>query len=165
MMPGSTTSPRASISSPPPATLSPTATITPSSTATSASRVASVVTTVPPRMTRSDMTGEILEQLAAGGERCRNVCLVDVFVGMMADAARTADEQHRGGHRRREDHRIVPGAARHPVHGAAGSLDGASDTLGQRGIHRHGALIEMDGRLHMDLAAFAHAACASEQAV
>ena len=55
------------------------------------------------------------------------------LVGMMADAARRSQEEHRRRHASGDDHRVVAGAARHAVHECAASLDGPREDPGERG--------------------------------
>src|SRR5215510_5916517 len=112
--------PRASISRRAPGSSGATAEIRPSSMAMSAVRVFSAVTTVPPRMMRSAKVRlPLFQEVHAGVECGGHVLDADVFVRMMADAARRAEEEHDGGNFGRENHGIVSGAAGHAVHGIA----------------------------------------------
>ena len=60
------------------------------------------------------------QELHPGGEGGLDVVGQHGLVGMMAEAAGRAQEEHRGGHAARDDHGIVAGAAGHRVRLRAG---------------------------------------------
>ena len=145
--PGSTARPRASISSRARRqSRRRSSTIRPSSTATSARRSPSG------NDHRAAAHDEISHEcvLASSSRNARPaasaaayIVLVDGLVGMMADAAGTAEEEHGGGHACREDHGIVTGAARHAcTQDAPACADSAGERGHEPGVHRHCRLIE-----------------------
>src|SRR5580692_276475 len=122
------------ISSAAPGSSGPIATILPSSIAMSAAS---------PRTTRSGMT--LLQKLDKSNpaiERGGYIAGQNRFIGMMANAAGAAQEQHRGGHAPRNNHGIVAGAARHAMNLEPGALDGALQHLCEARIHCDGRLIQ-----------------------
>jgi hypothetical protein len=54
-----------------------------------------------------------VEKSDSGFKRSRDVFGTHCFVGMMTDAAGTAQKQHRGGHATRDDHSVMARAAGH----------------------------------------------------
>ena len=62
--------------------------------------------------------------------------------GLMADAVLASQEQHADRHTGGENHRIVPGAARHAVRRAPGLLDGTVEHGGDGRVHGDGWLIQ-----------------------
>src|SRR5579871_1961104 len=140
---GKTYRPRASISVAPPGSSRPTSVICLPSIAISAGVSASGVTTIPPRTTSSGKAGlQFFEELQAYGKAGANILFPHRFLGLMADSARSAQKEHSGGHGAGNNHGIVPGSARHAMERIAGSLDGALQPSGERGVHAHGWLIE-----------------------
>ena len=82
------------------------------------------------------------EKSNPGVESGGNIAGQNRFIGMMADAARTAQKQHRRGHATRNNHGIVAGAARHAMNPETGALDGALQNLCEIRIHRDSRLIQ-----------------------
>ncbi len=68
----------------------------------------------------SDIRGQPLQKFAAHVERRLNIFFQHRFIGMMADAAGAAQEEHGRGYARSHDHGVVAGAAGHALHGQAG---------------------------------------------
>src|SRR5436309_6300471 len=143
-MPGNTNSPRASISWKPPASSGPIPLITPSSIARSAGFTPSGVTTVPPRTTTSVTPRlHLFQKPQARHQRGGDVFLQHGFAEMMTDPAGAAEEQHRGGHALCDDHRVVAGAADHPVNRITRVGHCALQGARKRSVHRDLSLIEM----------------------
>src|SRR5918993_4296483 len=123
-------------------------TIFPSDTRMSALTRPSGRTSVPPRTTVSIMRDvymrdvELFEESESGIECLRNVLLTDIFGRMMADASLAAQEQQAGRHGRRNDHRIMSGAARHPVGRDPGPFDRVFEHHDDVRIHRDRGLID-----------------------
>jgi hypothetical protein len=68
---------------------------------------------------------QFVEKFQTRLERGSDVIFAHVLGRVMADAAFASEEQHADGHLRREHHRIVAGAARHPMGWRAGLLERA----------------------------------------
>src|SRR5580658_2514520 len=136
--PGRMVKPEASISRLPAGTPRATATMYSPSIAISASKIPGGVAMLPPRITSSDIADEPYANLDSrfdiGGDHR--------FIRMVADAARASEEQHRGRDMRREDHRVMAGAARHAMHGIAGGLHGTGQRFPQARIEGNRGLIE-----------------------
>ena len=70
---------------------------------------------------------EVKEEVEQRGERGFNVLLADGFLWVVGEAARGADEEHRGGNGGSEDHGVVAGAGED----RRGVESGAGDSLVQ----------------------------------
>src|SRR5688572_6369217 len=109
----------------------------PSETRMSALMRPSARTSVPPRtmVSRTMREFQLVQKFQASLERGRHVAFAHVLGRMMADAPFTAEEQHAYRHLRGEHHRIVAGAARHPMGWRTGFVERAIEHRGDRGIH------------------------------
>src|SRR5580658_9023798 len=143
--------PRASISSGAPGMPLPISVMAPASTAISTrgsaqtGQEACPTNTVPPRMTRSGIVAlQIGKETRAACQRGFDIFYVHGFVGVVADAAGTADEKHRRGELRRENHSVVPRAARHAMRGKAFRGGSTPQSCGEVCVHRDCALIEAE---------------------
>src|SRR5258708_5259063 len=131
------------MSSAAPGSSGPIAWILPSSIARSARSTPSGVTSIPPRRTRSAIYSlHVIEEAQTRLESGRNVFGKHRLIRMMADTARTPQEQHRRGHPPGHDHGVMTGAAMHSMLRVATFLDSARQRFDQPRIHRHGRLIE-----------------------
>src|SRR5215471_4654446 len=144
MRPGKMVNPSALISVSAPGRSLPTAWMVSLSMAISALSAPDSVTTVPPRMTRSaGIEGlHFLEECEAGSERGCDIFLADGLIGVMADAAGTAQEQHGDRHFPRDDHGVVSSSAVHAVRRIAVGDHCGFESRGEPGVGGDGGLVD-----------------------
>src|SRR4051812_16150137 len=91
-----------------------------------------------------DVIAQQVEELKAGGQGGFYVLGEDGLVGMMAEAAGAAEEEHGGGYMGGEDHRIVAGSAGHEADGISCTADGCLEEIGKVRVHEDGGLLGLN---------------------
>src|SRR5260370_26940699 len=81
-------------------------------------------------------------------ERFSNVVEMHRYRRIVADSPGRSKKNHRRGNFFREDHGIMPSAARHSMGLATGFLNGMFDLLYEKRIHRHRILRQKRPPLH-----------------
>src|ERR1700733_10869387 len=110
-------------------------------------------------------TVKVTQKCQAGGERIFHILRTNGLVGMMADAARTAQKDHCAGNPLRQNHGIVAGAAYHGERFDPYAADRLLRQRAQACIHGHRWLVHQHFTRRREAAPFGNRRRLGEQVI